>query len=553
MWKELSQFGKKHLYLKVVCVFFAVSSLALIALKPAVFEEVKLEKLLILTENFKEKQLDSLKREYHEIEVFDYRKQESLPDVENVQEIFILGNGIRDYDLWYFKDLSVVYLPGEINSGIIKLHYRQESKPGDRLEIKAEFLDPGIGGSLWLEDAGGNKLDSVIFASGEHTRFKLLTDLKTSGNYVFNITEKDSLGNILNRNPLPVKVGKEENLRVLILNSYPTFEIKYLKNFLAEVGHKLVVKNRITTGKFKFEFFNTENTLLGNLNKEVLEGFDLIISDSGAIRNLSSKEKNALQNAVRKDGLGILVLGNPNSLSTLGDFSVFELQTVATTQTVLNGFPGTTLERQAFQLKPEVGLEEIHTSNSSVLSAYKRLEQGRIGTTLLENTWQLQLGGKHKTYQQIWTEIVEQLSKRKLPIASWNPESTLIFKDEPFQFQLRTLIEKPRVLDENNNLIPLKQDLNNSELWTGKTYPRAEGWKQLKVEQDSVSVFNYFVYKTRDWKTLKAFHTLQKNNRFFSRKLVKDVKERMPVAINPLWFFGLFLIGMGGLWLVPKL
>lgn len=553
VWKEVSQSGKKRLILKVFLIFLAVSSLALIAIKPAILKEIKEESYLILTENFKQKQLDSLKNKYRKIEVIDYRKNKVLPTLGNSKEIFVLGSGIRDYDRWQFEDLPVTYLPGETPSGIVKLNFKQQKQVGDKLELRGEFLAPKPGTQLVLKDAGGISVDSIVFTLEENTNFKLSTDLKAAGDYVFNIVEKDSLGEILNRNPFTVKVDKKENLRILILNSYPTFEIKYLKNFLAESGHELVVKNRITTGRFKFEFFNTKRGNLGRLQQSNLEDFELLILDSGALRNLSSAERNALQNLVREAGLGVLILGEANILNSLGDFSVFALQRVSATEAVLDDFPEIAIGKQPYQLKPKFGLEEIHRSNSSILSAYKRFGQGRIGTTLLESTWQLQLEGKQESYQQIWSELVEQISKRESVIASWHQETGFAFKDEPFQFQLRTSVENPRVRDKNNYLIPLKQDLNNSELWTGKTYPRETGWEQLKMEQDSASVFNYYVYKDNDWQAIKSYQTLQENNRFFPQKISKDSVEKTPVAINPLWFFGLFLIGMGGLWLEPKL
>ncbi|MBZ9729391.1 hypothetical protein LB467_06795 [Salegentibacter sp. JZCK2] len=552
-WKEWTQSGEKRLILKIFLAFLAVSSLALIALKPAIPKEIKEGSYLIITENFKQKQLDSLKKEYRKIKVIDYRKSEVLPGLESSKEIFVLGSGIKDYDLWQFKNLPVTYLPGETASGIIKLNYKRQNQVGDKLEVRGEFLAPKPENRLVLEDAGGISVDSIVFPLEENTNFKLSSDLKVEGNYVFSLTEKDSLGEILNRNPLPVKVDKEENLRILILNSYPTFEIKYLKNFLAESGHELVVKNRITTGRFKFEFFNTERVSIGRLKESNLEDFELLIVDTGAIRNLSSAERNVLQNSVREAGLGFLILGKANILNGLGDFSVFEPQRVSATEAVLDDLPGIIVSRQPYQLKKEFGLEEIQRSNSAVLSAYKRLGQGRIGTTLLENTWQLQLEGKQEAYQQIWAELLGQLSKRELVTTDWHPETEFAFKDEPFEFQIRSSIENPRVRDENNYLIPLKQDLNNSELWTGKTYPLETGWQELSIEQDTTSGFNYFVHKSDDWQALKSYQSLQENSRFFSQQIVEEESVKMPVAINPLWFFGLFLIGMGGLWLEPKL
>ncbi|PRX44381.1 hypothetical protein [Salegentibacter salegens] len=553
LWKEWSQAGKKRFFFKIFLAILAVSSLALIAIKPAIPQEVREGNVLILTQGYKQNQLDSLKKEYRKIKVIDYRKDEVLPELKTSKQIFVLGQGISAYDLNQFKELPVTYLPGDTVAGIVKLNYNPKNQVGNKIKVQGRFLKTKLGNRLVLEDAGGTAVDSIVFTSKENKNFNLETELKVAGNYVFNITLKDSLGEILSNNALPVKVTKEEALRILILNSFPTFEIKYLKNFLAESGHELVVKNRITTGRFKFEFFNTENTSLGNLNAGISEDFDLLISDSGAIRNLSSAENSALQNSIRETGLGLFILGEANTLNSLGDFSVFELERVSATETELDNLSETTTAKQPFQLKDEFGLEKIHSSNSSILSGYKRLGQGRIGTTLLENTWQLQLEGKQEAYQLVWSQLMEQISKRTSATASWKAKTDFAFKDQAFEFQIRTSVENLRVSNENGHLIPLKQDLNNQELWSGKTYPQKAGWQELKMEQDSTSVFKYFVHQAKDWQALKSYQTSQENNRFFQQEILEEESVKMPIAINPLWFFGIFLISMGGLWLEPKL
>lgn len=554
IWKEWRTSGKRRLLFKIFLGILAVTSLALLALKPAIPKEIKEGRVVIITENFKQKQLDSLKKEFRNLKVIDYGEEETLPRLADSKEVFVLGSGIPSYDLWAFENIPTTYLPGEELSGIIKLNYKQENKVGKRLEVRGEFVNPKLKNRLVLEDAGGTALDSVVFDSDKNVNFNLSPPLNVSGNYVFSITEKDSLSEVINRNFLPIKVAEKQNLRILILNAYPTFEIKYLKNFLAELGHEVVVKNRITTERFKFEFFNTDRMTLDRLNSSNLQDFELLILDSGSLNSLSNSERNALQKSISASGLGILILGEANTFSAFGDFYTFNPQRVSATEVVLNDLTGVSLNSQPYQLKKEFGLEEIHSSNSSILSAYKRIGQGRIGSTLLENTWQLQLEGKQDAYQQIWSKIVEQLSKRTSEIVSWPSENEFVFKDEPFSFQIRTSLEHPRVLDRNNRLIPLKQDFKSSELWIGKTYPRETGWQTLKMEQDSILNFDYYVFDSKDWQSLKSYQDTQENRRFFQKEPIeKEEKTKTPVAINPLWFYVLFLLAIGGLWLEPKL
>ncbi|GAA0755506.1 hypothetical protein [Psychroflexus lacisalsi] len=554
IWKEWTSPRNKGFIVKVVLIFFSVSSLALLALKPAILKEVNEGRVVITTDNFKQTQLDSLKKTYRNLKVIDYNNDESLLGLVNSEEIFVLGSGIASYDLWSLENTTATYLSGHELSGIIKLNYKQENKVGNQLDVKGIFANRRFKNRLVLQDAAGTALDSAVFGSKEKEGFQLSTTLKVSGNYVFSIIEKDSLGEVLNRNALPVKIQKRKAPRILILNTYPTFEIKYLKNFLADLGHEVTVKNRITTGRYKFEFFNAEQMNLRSLNSSNLGGFDLVILDSGFLKTLSNSERNALQKSIKATGLGLFILGEAKALNNLGDFSVFTLQPVSTLEVGFDELKTVRLTTQPFRLKQEFGLEEIHTLNASIFSAYKRSGQGRIGTTMLQNTWQLLLDGKQEAYQQIWSDIIEQLSKREFLLASFSSVDKFVLKDEPFTFQLRTSKENPIILDQYDHLIPLKQDLNVSETWSGVTYPLSLGWQRLNMEQDSTSSFEYYVHQSDSWKSLRHYQTQQANMKFFQEKFrgSKDIDQTY-VAIHPFWFFGIFIFSMTGLWLLPKL
>jgi hypothetical protein len=122
-----------------------------------------------------------------------------------------------------------------------------------------------------LEDPAGAGLDSIILNSEKEQAFHLGTNLKVAGNYVFSLAIKDSLGNLISRDPLPIVVNEKEKLKILVLNSFPTFETRTLKNFLAEAGHGLVVRSQITRGRFKYEYLNTEPVSIGSLSETTLK------------------------------------------------------------------------------------------------------------------------------------------------------------------------------------------------------------------------------------------------------------------------------------------
>ena len=551
IWKEWAQAGKRRLFLKILLIFLAIGSLLLIALKPALPATETTGKFVLLTEAFHEDLLDSLQKEHRELQVIDYSPGQPIPEeLISSEKVFILGHGVKDYDLWQLDDVPATYMGGNSPEGVVALQFSQENSVGDSLVLKGLYKIPNPGNRLVLQEPGGAGLDSLVFNSEEDRRFQLSAALKVPGNFVYTLAEKDSLGEILNSDPVPVKVSENENLRILVINSFPTFETKYLKNFLAEAGHELVVRSRITRGRYKFEYFNTSRSRIGTLSESSLEPFDLLIIDAASWRNLPRGQATAVENAVRADGLGIFIQPDENFFRSPGDLANLDFERVQPSEIRFPQWPGIDINRFSFRIKDENGLQIIHNDNDEVISGYKRVEQGRVGTTVLSTTWQLVLEGNQEVYRHLWSQLVEQVSKRKDQGAEWEQEAMIAYPHEPFHFQLRTAATAPDLKNAEGKPVPIQQDVNIPTLWKGTTWPGESGWSRIQL--DTTAVFDYYVAPEDAWSALTASKIINANQRNFDREEKTGQRERPLLPINPLWFYGLFLIGMGGLWLEPK-
>src|SRR5690606_13460163 len=105
--------------------------------------------------------------------------------------------------------------------------------------------------------------------------------------------------------------------------------------------------------------------------------------------------------------------------------------------------------------------------------------------------------------------------------------------------------------NREGRIIPLVQDVNISELWNGTLWPVEHGWHQL--QQDTIATFDFYISEENSWRSLKAQTTQENNRRYFDHFGESVSRRRSWEPINPLWFYGIFLICMGGLWLEPKL
>jgi len=556
IWKEGSDFGKTKFWIKITIAFIAISALACIALQPALPILGKKTKVAILTTNYNEDQLDSLQKVHKRLKTVEYKANQPIfRNIHTSDTVFVLGEGIAAFDFWQLKNYEVNYIKSDAPSGVIKCRYDQKRVVGERLSIEGIYNNPKKGNHLILEEPGGNAIDSIALLSGTKQSFGLSADLKVIGNYNFSLVEKDSLGTIYSRDPIPITVIDRTHLKILIVNSFPTFETKYLKNYVAENGHEVVVKSRITKGRFKFEYFNTDRIPIGAFSEKNLQPFDLVILDATTAKNLGRGARTALTNAIKQHGLGFFIQPDEDFFRYRKDEVAFDFVKGKSTETSLGTAPKTKIAKYPFLFKDQFQLQAIHKNGTNdIISAYKHLGKGKVATTVLQSTYELLLNGKTTEYQQVWSQIINTIGKKENAAVSWDENNILAIKDQSYEFILRTAIPEPEVTTDDEYRIALRSDIDISKLWTGTTYPKKLGWHMISIEQDTTAVLDYFVTDTTAWKAKSSYDNMLRNRRHFDRVSIKNTEQFSPLApINPIGFYILFLVCIGYLWLAPKI
>ncbi|WP_109097407.1 hypothetical protein [Aquimarina sp. AU58] len=557
IWKEWPEFGKRRFWIKITISFLAITSLAIIALKPAISTANTITtKMVLLTEGYDKEQLDSLARIHKKLKKHLYKANHPIFDgVDTPDSVFVLGYGVKPYDLWQLDNYNVSYLGRKTPSGVIRFKYDYKNTVGKRQVFTGLYANPQKGNRLILEGPGGAGLDSVSLLVGEQQKFEFTTNLNVKGNYLFSLVEKDTLGKILSTDPIPLIVEDSTPLKIVVINGFPTFETKYLKNYLAEMGHQVLVRSQITKGRYKFEYFNMERVPMGTFSKKNLESFDLVIIDANSLKNLGRASRIALENSVKENGLGIFIQPDSNFFRASNGLGAFNFVSEKNTETRLDSETKAKLSKHAFVFKDEFLLQHIHTKpNTKIISGYKRIGNGRVGTTVLENTYELVLDGHTTAYQQIWSKLITSLSRKETPQIEWETTSIIAYKDHPFTFEVRTSISKPIVKTNKKYSVSMRSDIDIKNLWKGVTYPRDFGWNTQFIEQDTTKVFEYFVADTSHWKSQMVYKTIEENKRHYKKSLKSETIQNHTIRPIPLLgFYLLFLLCAGYLWLEPKL
>ena len=553
VFKEWKARNKGKLVLNNIVALVTVLALIFIVLEPTKEVEMQSKQGLLLTDGFSEKQKDSLEVKFKGIQPVEYNSKKSVRKaLDSLTSLIIIGNGVEEFDFYAFDSIPTAYVSNEISSGITQLNFANQFVLGDELRVAGIYSKPKLSTQLVLQDSRGNSLDSIPFEETSIHDFSLKTVPKASGNFVYQLAEKDSVGNLLASNPLPITIRKKEPIRVLIVNTFPTFETKYLKNFLADQGYEVTVRSQLTKGKYKFEYFNTKASPIYQFTEESLSKFYVVITDTETYFNFGKTVKNRFEHSIRENGLGLFIqptellfkLGKAMPYFSFKSDGVNELQLPNSTVNI---------EKYPFTFNETFAVNAIDSNELGKLSYYKQLGLGRVATTTLLNSYQLLLQGKDQAYKSIWTQILDKIVQRKEQAVAWQSQTELPKVGEPFSFVLRAGLEDFQIINTEEKRIPLLQDASVSFKYSGTIYPKKAGWNTLEVEGDSTTQFSYYVYDADDWKSLNASHKRVANTKQFGNAIKENRTVMVNRPISLLFFYILFLLGIGWLWLSPKL
>ncbi|MFM9840286.1 MAG: hypothetical protein ACKVOQ_18615 [Cyclobacteriaceae bacterium] len=559
IWKEWQR-KIKLLAWRLAAVIFLIFSLIGLLLRPSFVSERKPDGIVLLTKNYKTLLADSLQKTDPKLTFLrtagakPYRGVEEISfhyDLSNYSKRlrFVLGDGLPYYSLQEIKS-AFQFLNGELPTGIIEWKASTTFKPNQQAEINGVFNAKSKSKIKLISPS--SSADSVVFnAQGLHS-FKLSFAPTQSGLFVYSIIIQDSTG--ISTHKFPVEVISEKKLNILFLQIFPTAEAKYLKNFLIEKGHAVMARTQTSKNNFRYEYANRWPLRIEKISAEVIKEIDLIVIDNESLQSLTSYEKNILEESVKK-GLGLLMLYN--SIEKKENASSLSLATkeikVDTIRLALGksfyAFPTLPLKIDA------ENIESITQSKERILSGYVSKGAGKIAFQLMQETYRLVLEGKTMDYAQLWSPLIEQTAKVqdlrfKIELMNDFP----VYTDEPMDINVIASKQNPKLISDSA-LLPLHEDVVIDDYWHGSTWAGKAGWHQFSISQDS-TVKNYYVSNKSEWKSLRIVQQ-QKANEAKSNKILSNEQAEVTFIeknlISPVFFFLLFLLSAGFLWLAPKI
>jgi hypothetical protein len=552
IWMEWKRKGN-YFSVRTVSVVALMSALTGLLLRPA-YQAFRSEEIILLTPYYIRSQADSLLNVYPELRVFHLQGAKPYPnsvavryhdlsaELKNIS--FILGQGLPPEGLDLFPSHNYQFLPSPYPVGIIHLSIPDNITQNRSAILEGVFNNTSKRAKLFLEGPAG-KEDSVVFSENGFQNFNFSFFPKQTGKFLYTLLLEDS---VLGK--FPVQVRKHKPLDILFIQHYPTFETRYLKEFLGN-DHRLLLRYQLSKNRFRHESVNRKPGSVYRLTKEILSEFDLLIIDTDALGLLRASEINSLRSAV-DEGLGLLPIFNASPAGIKENFSfTFKRHRADTAHLFLNGNRKHISPVWPLSPVPEAGTYTIIKNQNRVLSGYRYQGFGKVGFQLLQETYRLMLAGDSISYSSLWWPVLEQISRSDLMASAVRLQQRdfPLYPDAPVPIEMITAGEPDVMI--NDIKIPVKESILIDDLWTGKFWTGTTGWNHVSIADDTA--LNFYVANADEWQSLATTIALE-NTRQAALSNPREKKFKDVFLPVPAWiFFLLFLLGAGSLWVAPKL
>jgi hypothetical protein len=548
---------KRFLALRISALVLMMLSLAAIVFRPAT-TSIQSQSIGLLTENYDAEKVDSVQktksiRLVALPNVKGHRKSEALESINDLEAlsgkiVYVAGNGVPES----FQDMlskdNFEFISASYPPGVISLQLPEQIHANRESQVEG-YYNSSSSSKIILESNGGRE-DSVILKAGLN-KFNLAFTPKESGNFLYTLISEDEDG-VQHAETLPISVKPHQSLRMLCVQNFPTFETQYLKKFLG-MENQLQIRYQLSKDTYRHEAINTTNEKVNRLNRENLRNFDLLIIDSDALEKLGSSEISDLRAAIN-DGLGVLILFNqsPENLRTTKSILPVRFKKYSTDSARINLEKPITV--MAWPLTPEMSssLHPVVKNKNRILSGYVNKGFGKIGFQLLQETYHFVLEGDSTSYSKIWTDVIEGTARREKSSFDISIKTKFpVYQDEPIDLEIISSGDMPMV-KHDSIVVSIEEDLYIDNIWRTRIWTDEPGWHFIETGPDSTRTY-FYVSKPDAWKTLKAANSIRETTLLSSQNLSDRGQTIILEPVDPLWFYLLFLLSAGSLWLLPKL
>lgn len=520
---------------RILLFVLGLIGLGLIVLQPSIDKKITPKTAHILTPPSKTDQQNE-KATYHS--VHDFLNSDIA---DKTGTVVIDGLGLSEDELGLLKNYTLEFQPADTITGITAISIPKVTER-ERWTLRGEVQGTSQGAdieSIALIGPDGQTTEASV--SG--TSFTIQSVAPAAGTYLYDIvvqTQQDSIAE-----QLSIEVAHEPSWSMLVLSSFPSFEMNYLKNYWTSLGNSFTLRSQISTNKYSTSFANTPKQDLQVLTRKTIQSYDFVIADRASWNQLSSQERSNILRAVSDDGLALIFRAEQSDIQATG----ITLPTLSTPREITWK---TSADDVALLQYPASSTWSSARLQGHVLSSYRSGGLGHIAALSIDDTYKLILADQPKAYQSLWSTVFSKLYRDFSPSAQLR-NNDWIWAEEPTTITILTdqTLTTPPLLNDTIPLYFVEAPFLAGVL-EAEVQPLA-GYNKIKINgSDELS---FYAHEQDAWAAVRQHH-LAKINSMASdgtRNVAAPATHTTRQEISLYWWYAITLFGFGGLWLHEQL
>nr|WP_295871217.1 hypothetical protein [uncultured Chitinophaga sp.] len=407
-------------------------------------------------------------------------------------------------------------------AGIVACDWPRRLSAGSEWQVQGRYRN-NTARPVTLRLAGfDTTLDSVVIAPQQDSSFSLSALPLHQGRAVYRITAMSG-NDTLEQQPLPLEVTPVTPLTVLFLAQAPDFENRFLADWLVQQGNAVAMRTLVAKNKYLLRFSNFPQQSLDALTPPLLDKFDVVIAQAGAI-DKSTRAR------LEEAGIGLVL--KADSAGTQPRPVQLKLR---------SGRHLPALSTDPGQLLP-TGNGQLPLVTDSLHRAYVTVSlagAGKLVRTHLFNTYSWQLEGQSAAYSQYWSALLEAAARKKAAAEKVTVHPTIARVYQPLDLQLETTATP--ALQADGISLPLAQHPWLLYRYSGTWWPLKAGWQQIS---SGTGIFWTYIFRQDDWKNLQATAYPSAST---------PLRQTSRVPLSPLWWLLPLFFALIFLWWEKKM
>lgn len=426
----------------------------------------------------------------------------SLTEIESISRshrITVNGAGLAAED-WFEASASMMLDQGASDTitGFISIRAPTVVDAGDRFRIDILVA----AGNLALDTLQVQLMDpsrSVIATSALNAEGAAVVEADSLplGEHVLDLVVFDAQSDlVVSREPVAVSVRRPLLARIVVVQSAPSFDGRYLVRWLERSGASVALRYQVSEDRYLKRFINRDATSLETLSTSLLSETDLVIADVRAVAQMSDAERDRLFD--ESPGHGVLLSVNdeediralsllfPGLVDRVGDNTVdYRVQRAGVSDAVVHTRADVRLDSDQIEL--------LVAALDGAPVVVSLTERPHIALSLLSDSYHLHSSGNADRYSRFWSALVRRVA-RTAPV-----DSLLVDNDMPIaghRLRLCTTQTTDPVLsvvesDGSGLKIATREDLLTPGLRCGWYWPRSAGWLSIEGADQALRRYVY--------------------------------------------------------------